>query len=86
MYILEMLRHSASGRPLNWSELHEFNRRYLLNVHAEALLGIGPMFVEPFGNDVPTNEDKLRTSSDVDSDSKDEIEPLPVEDDDVMED
>lgn len=55
-------------------------------MHTEALLGIGPMFVEPFGNDVPTNEDKLRTSSDVDSNSEDEIEPLPVENDDVMED
>ena len=44
------------------------------------------MFVEPFGDDVPIDEDNLQTDFEMELDSKDEIEPLPTSDDDGMED
>ncbi|KAG5590273.1 hypothetical protein H5410_040787 [Solanum commersonii] len=50
--------------------------RYQLNAHAKAWLGIGYKFHEPVVDDIPTNEDKKRTSSEVDFDSNmEEIEP-----------
>lgn len=44
------------------------------------------MFAEPFGDDVPTEEENLRTNCNVDSDSEDEIAHLLTRDNDVMED
>ncbi|KAH0729728.1 hypothetical protein KY290_000857 [Solanum tuberosum] len=55
MYGLEMLRHKTGGRPSTDLEIGEVNRRYFLNNHAKALLGIGPEFREPTENDIPTN-------------------------------
>uniref|UniRef100_M1DMQ3 Putative plant transposon protein domain-containing protein n=1 Tax=Solanum tuberosum TaxID=4113 RepID=M1DMQ3_SOLTU len=79
MYGLEMLRHKTGGRPSTDLEIGEVNRRYLLNDHAKALLGIGPEFREPTENDIPTDEENLRTGSDVESDSDEEIDPIQVE-------
>uniref|UniRef100_M1DA43 Uncharacterized protein n=1 Tax=Solanum tuberosum TaxID=4113 RepID=M1DA43_SOLTU len=38
--------------------------------HVEALLGLGPAFLELIWDDVPTDEDKRRTMSDNESDSE----------------
>lgn len=53
----------------------EVHRCYPLNTHVKALLGIGSEFTEPFDDDFPTDEDNLRTGSDVAFDSEDEIDP-----------
>ena len=37
---------------------------------------IGQEFTDPFDDDILTDEDNLCTSSDVDSDSEDELDPL----------
>uniref|UniRef100_M1DIP7 Putative plant transposon protein domain-containing protein n=1 Tax=Solanum tuberosum TaxID=4113 RepID=M1DIP7_SOLTU len=50
-------------------QLDEIATKYPLNEHAEALLGLGPTFLEPVWDDVPTDEDKRRTMSDSESDS-----------------
>ncbi|KAG5630183.1 hypothetical protein H5410_001900 [Solanum commersonii] len=75
MYGLEMLCHQNGGRVSTDLRLGEVERRYHLNDHAKALLGIGPEFCEPIDNDILTNEERLWTSSDVDSDSEEEIDP-----------
>lgn len=72
---LEMLRHTTGGRPsTNW-EIGEMHMRYPLNHHAKALPGIGFEFREPIENDIPTVEENLRTSSNVDSNIEEEINP-----------
>lgn len=43
--------------------------KYPLNEHAKSMLGLGPEFLESVWDDVPTNEDKRRTTSDSESDS-----------------
>ncbi|KAG5620955.1 hypothetical protein H5410_006173 [Solanum commersonii] len=84
MYGLEMLRHKTGSRPSTDLEIREVNRRYLLNDHAKALLGIGLEFQEP------TDEENLCTGSDVESNSDEEIDPIHVEakadEGDIMED
>jgi len=87
MYGLEMLRHKTSGQPSTNLEIWEVNRRYLLNNNAKALLGIGPEFRKPTENDIPTDKENLRTGSDMESDSDEEIDPIQAEaeaDGDVM--
>ncbi|KAG5581295.1 hypothetical protein H5410_051922 [Solanum commersonii] len=79
MYGLEMLRHQNGYHDSTDMQLGEVERRYPLNDHARALLGIGPEFWEPIENDIPTNEENMRTSSDVDSDSKEKIDPAQVD-------
>ncbi|KAG5605960.1 hypothetical protein H5410_027452 [Solanum commersonii] len=54
--------------------LGEVERRYPLNGHAKALLGIGPKFRESVNNDIPTDEENVRTSSDVESDLDEEVD------------
>jgi hypothetical protein len=81
MFGLEMLRHRTGGRPSTDEELREVERRYPLNEHAMAVLGLGPDFYEPTYDDVPTDEDKRRTGSDVESDLEATyFDPLSVED------
>uniref|UniRef100_M1DXG9 Putative plant transposon protein domain-containing protein n=1 Tax=Solanum tuberosum TaxID=4113 RepID=M1DXG9_SOLTU len=75
IYGLGMLRHKTGGRPSTDLEIGEVNRRYLLNDHAKTLLGIGPEFWEPTKNDIPNDEENLRTSSDVEYNSDEEIDP-----------
>ncbi|KAH0693290.1 hypothetical protein KY285_020387 [Solanum tuberosum] len=50
-------------------QLDEIATRYPLNEHADALLGLGPAFLEPVWDDIPTDEDKRRTMSNSESDS-----------------
>ncbi|KAH0729637.1 hypothetical protein KY290_000765 [Solanum tuberosum] len=75
MYNLEMLRHQNGCHASTDMQLGEVERRYPLNDHARALLGIGLAFREPVDNDIPTDEEHARTGSDVDSDSEEEIDP-----------
>ncbi|KAG5616546.1 hypothetical protein H5410_016370 [Solanum commersonii] len=76
MYGMEMLRHKIGGRPSTDLEIGEVNKRYFLNDHAKALLGIGPEFREPTENDILTDEDNLRTNSNMESDLDEEIDPI----------
>uniref|UniRef100_M1DNW2 Putative plant transposon protein domain-containing protein n=1 Tax=Solanum tuberosum TaxID=4113 RepID=M1DNW2_SOLTU len=90
MYVLEMLRHQNCCMASTDMQLGDVERHYPLNDHAKALLGIGPAFREPVDNDISTDEEHLRTSSDVESDSDEEAGPAlagdEVEGGDAMED
>ncbi|KAH0669439.1 hypothetical protein KY285_025463 [Solanum tuberosum] len=90
MYGLEMLRHQNDCHDSTDMQLDEVERRYPLNDHARALLGIGPEFWEPIENDIPTDEENMHTVSNVDSDSEEEIDPAQTDDEvdggDAMED
>ncbi|KAG5570514.1 hypothetical protein H5410_060280 [Solanum commersonii] len=61
----------AQGKSISRKkeQLDEIATRYPLNEQANALLGLGPVFFEPVWDDVPTDEDKRRTTSDSESDS-----------------
>ncbi|KAG5577037.1 hypothetical protein H5410_057171 [Solanum commersonii] len=69
MFGLEMLHHRNGCRALTQEQLDEIATKYPLNEHTDALLGLGPAFLEPVWDDVPTDEDKRRTMSDSESDS-----------------
>ncbi|KAK4734071.1 hypothetical protein R3W88_008332 [Solanum pinnatisectum] len=90
MYNLEMLRHQNGCRVSTNTQLGEFERCYPLNDHAKALLGIGPEFCEPIDNDISTDEERFHTSSDVESDYDEKIDPAQagdeVEEGDAMKD
>ncbi|KAG5577264.1 hypothetical protein H5410_057398 [Solanum commersonii] len=75
MYGLEMLRHQNGCMASTDIQLGDVQRRYPLNAHAKALLGIGPKFRESVNNDILTNEERLHTSSDVESNSDEEVDP-----------
>ncbi|KAG5577163.1 hypothetical protein H5410_057297 [Solanum commersonii] len=76
--------------PLYLAPLGEVEKHYPLNGHARGLLGIGPKFREPIENDISTNEENMRTSLDMGSDSKEEIDPAHADEEvdggDAMED
>uniref|UniRef100_M1DHJ7 Uncharacterized protein n=1 Tax=Solanum tuberosum TaxID=4113 RepID=M1DHJ7_SOLTU len=74
MYGLEMLRNQNGCHASTNMDVGEVERRYPLNDHARALLGIGPEFREPIEIDILTDEENLRTGSGVDSDSEEEID------------
>ncbi|KAH0781553.1 hypothetical protein KY290_001151 [Solanum tuberosum] len=90
MYDLEMLRHQNGYLSSTDMQLGDVERRYTMNDHAKALLGIAPTFREPVNNDILTDEEHLRTSSDVEFDSDEEVGPAQVGDEadgrDAMED
>ncbi|KAG5568431.1 hypothetical protein H5410_064554 [Solanum commersonii] len=69
MYELEMLRHQNKCLASIEERLGEVERRYPLNVLTKVFLGISLEFHELMDNDVPTDEERMRTGSDVDSDS-----------------
>uniref|UniRef100_M1DHE4 Uncharacterized protein n=1 Tax=Solanum tuberosum TaxID=4113 RepID=M1DHE4_SOLTU len=73
----ERLGIRSTPRPLIF--LMEVNMRYLLKDHAKALLDIGPEFRKPTENDIPTDEENLRTGSDVEFNSNEEIDPIQAE-------
>ncbi|KAG5577241.1 hypothetical protein H5410_057375 [Solanum commersonii] len=75
MYGLEMLRHQNGCWASTDVQLGEVKKCYPLNDHAKALVGIGPEFREPIDNDISTDGEHVRTSSDVESDSEEEIDP-----------
>jgi len=64
--------------------------RLILVKYVLAFLGLGPDFFESTYDDIPTDQDKLRIGSDVDSNTDDDGDyPLALEDaggDDAMED
>uniref|UniRef100_M1DH54 Putative plant transposon protein domain-containing protein n=1 Tax=Solanum tuberosum TaxID=4113 RepID=M1DH54_SOLTU len=90
MYGLEMLRHLNGCLASTYMQLGDVERRYMLNAHDKALLGIGLVFREQVDDDIPTDEDSLRTSSDVESNSDEKVDPAQAGDEvkggDVMED
>ncbi|KAG5632343.1 hypothetical protein H5410_004060 [Solanum commersonii] len=69
IYGLEMLCHQNGCRASTEEQLGQVEMSYPLNVHAKALLGINPEFHEPVDDDIPTDGDKLRSDSNVDSNS-----------------
>ncbi|KAG5599586.1 hypothetical protein H5410_030956 [Solanum commersonii] len=72
MYGMEMLCNQNGCQVSTNVQLGEVERRYPLNKHAKALLGIGLAFHELVDDDILTDEHRLRTSSDMDSDSETE--------------
>ncbi|KAH0758158.1 hypothetical protein KY290_021651 [Solanum tuberosum] len=58
MFGLEILCHKNGCHASTEEQLDEIAFRYPLNEHAEALLGLGPAFMEPIWDDVRTDEDK----------------------------
>ncbi|KAG5599415.1 hypothetical protein H5410_030785 [Solanum commersonii] len=71
MYGLEMLHHQNGYRASTDEQLGQVERWYPLNSYVKSLLGIGPEFHEPVDDDdIPTDEDRLRTGSVVNSDSE----------------
>jgi len=62
MYGLEMLRHQNGWQASTDEQLGDIERRYPLNAHVKALLGIGPAFHEPVDDDIPTDKERLHTS------------------------
>ncbi|KAG5585359.1 hypothetical protein H5410_045793 [Solanum commersonii] len=85
-----MLHHQNGCLVSTDMQLGEVERRYPLNDHAKALLGIDLEFREPVDNDILTDEERLRTNSYVDFGSKEEIDPTQANDEanggDAMED
>ncbi|KAG5606846.1 hypothetical protein H5410_028338 [Solanum commersonii] len=75
MYGLEMLRHQNGCLASTDMQLGDVERRYPLNAHAKALLRIGPEFREPIDDDIPIVEERLRTSSDVEFDYDEDVDP-----------
>ncbi|KAG5591699.1 hypothetical protein H5410_042213 [Solanum commersonii] len=82
----EMLRHQNSSQVFTNLQLGEVERRYPLNDHAKALLGISPEFREPVNNDILTDEKHVSTNSDVTSDSNEEVDLDQAVGGDAMED
>uniref|UniRef100_M1DHR2 Uncharacterized protein n=1 Tax=Solanum tuberosum TaxID=4113 RepID=M1DHR2_SOLTU len=68
MYSLEILRHQNGCLASTDMQLGDVERCYPLNVHTKALLSIGPKFCELVDDDISTDEERLHTSSDVESD------------------
>ncbi|KAG5605047.1 hypothetical protein H5410_026539 [Solanum commersonii] len=68
LFGLEMLRPRNGCRASSQVQLDKNAMKYPLNEHAEALLGLGPAFLEPVWDDVLTDEDKWQTMSDSESD------------------
>lgn len=77
MYGLEMLCHKTDGRPSTKAELTQVDVQYPWNDHGNAVLNIGPHFFEPVEDDMPTNLENARETSDVDEDEI-EMDELPL--------
>lgn len=58
MYGLEMLPHKNGCRASSQENLDEVAKKYPLNEHAMAMLGLGPDFFELVWDDVSNDEDK----------------------------
>uniref|UniRef100_M1DJ29 Uncharacterized protein n=1 Tax=Solanum tuberosum TaxID=4113 RepID=M1DJ29_SOLTU len=67
MYGLEILRHQNCCLASTDKQLGDVERRYPLNAHTKALIGIGPEFHKPVDDDIPIIEERFRTNSDVES-------------------
>ncbi|KAG5580099.1 hypothetical protein H5410_050726 [Solanum commersonii] len=80
IYGLEMLRHQNGCLASTDIQLGYIERPYPLNAHTKALLVICPEFREPVDGDIPTNEDCLHTSSNVESESTEEVYLTQVKD------
>lgn len=90
MYELQMLRHRNWCRVSTWNQFEKVEHRYTLNEHNKVVLRLGPNFYEPTDDYIPTDEEKLHTVSNIDTNSEEEVEqPLALEEargDDDMED
>lgn len=76
MYGLEMLRHPNGCLASSNVQQGEIERDYTQNAHIEDLIGVGRTFHQPVSYDIPTDEDRLHTSSDVESNSNEEVDPV----------
>ena len=50
-----MMMSRTGGRPATPEELHAVELDYSLGHHARTMLRIGPAFVEPIDDDIPTD-------------------------------
>lgn len=74
-----MLRHRIGGRSSTPEKRAEVEAQYPLNDHARALLGLGPQFVEPIDDDIPSDPDANKSDTE-DDEEEDDDEPLELED------
>lgn len=59
-----MLRHKNGCQATCQEQLDDLAVKYFLNEHAKEMLGLGPKLLEPVLDDIPTYEDRRRTTSD----------------------
>lgn len=78
MYEQRMLWHKTGGCPSTPKELQEVDAPYPLNAHANAVLGIGPQFIKPLEDDIPTDPDEVRAGLDTEEEDIKEEPPTTV--------
>lgn len=71
LYDLEMLNNQNGFQASTYMQLGEVKRRYPLNYHVMARLGIDIEFREPVDYDIPIAEEHVHIRSYVESDSDD---------------
>ncbi|KAF3620990.1 hypothetical protein FXO38_32040 [Capsicum annuum] len=69
---LMIMMSRIEGRPATLEELHAVELDYPPSHHARTLLRIGPDYVEPIDNDVPTDEEHKYRDSDMESNKEEE--------------
>lgn len=80
MYGLKILRHRNECRVSLHEQLDKVASKYPLNEHVMTMLGLGHAYFETVWDDVPTDEDKIRSMSDSESHSAvDERELIALE-------
>lgn len=72
MYGLLMLQLIVGSRPVTREQIHGVKLDYSLDHYARTLLWIGPNFVEPVDDDIPTDEERQIRNLDIES-GKDEV-------------
>lgn len=56
-------------------EIHAVELGYPLSHHAHNLLWVGPEFVDPVDNDMPTNEERKLRDFDIESEEEEAADP-----------
>lgn len=80
-YNFQMLYMRLGGRATTDEEIHVVDLDYPLGHHAKTLLRIGPEFMEPTDNDIPTNEDRQWHDLNIESNIDDQSEDVDGQDD-----
>ncbi|PHU17445.1 hypothetical protein BC332_13140 [Capsicum chinense] len=81
LYGLMMMMSKTKGRSATLEELYVVEFDYPLGHHARTMLRIGPNFVEPIDDDIPTDEEHRYRDSDVESDEEDQSDDNGADDD-----
>lgn len=78
MYRLEMLHHRHSDRPSTEDKLYQVEVQYPLNDYANIVSSIGPGFIEPIKDDMPTDLNNARETSDVEDEEEVKLDKPPL--------